>query len=319
MQILKRSGHYETCMGLHEQVRGLYTLRIRDAETKQVKREVGPFANDLTTIGLNRIGTATDPMPYGYVGTGTNAPQASDTSMGVFKVRNDSAVESNLSPTAPMWYDTLVLTYTFNAGTISGNITEVGVGWTVDSSSGLWSRQLILDGNGLPVTMTVLPNEILELVYALRYYPPGLEDFTGSFVLNGVTYNYLARLGNAGATRVVRYGYAGGPGIAQVYAAGATLGAITSTITGTGVPPPTVTHGTYVNNSLKATALSSFSLAQGNHASGIQAFAIILDTGGLKFFRSQTQMLLDKPIPKTNLNTMSITMETSWGKYTGPL
>lgn len=319
MQILKRSGHYETCVGLREQVRGLYTLRVLDAETKQVKREVGPFANDLTTIGLNRIGTAPNPMLYGYVGTGTNAPQSSDTAMGVFKVRNNTVVESNLSPTAPMWYDTLVLTYTFNAGTISGNITEVGIGWTVDSASGLWSRQLILDGNGLPVTMTVLPNEILELVYALRYYPPGLEDFTGSFVLNGVTYNYLARLGNAGATRIVRTGYVGGPGIYQTYAAGATLGAITTTITGAGVSNPSITYGAYVNNSLKAATTSSYSLAQGNHANGIQAFAITLDTGGSKFFRSHTQMLLDKPIPKTNLNTMSITMETSWGKYTGPL
>lgn len=319
MQIIKRSGHQETELQLKEGVKGYYTLIIKDAATGDVKREIGPFANDLTLLGLNRLGTSGDVLNRGYVGTGTNAPSNSDTSMGTFKVAHNSAADTFIAPQAPRWYATRVRTFTFNAGTINGNITEVGVGWTDTSVMGLWSRQLILDSNGLPVTLTVLENEILELVYALRYYPPGVEDFTGSFTLNAITYNYQARLARAASTQMLTGGSAGGPTMQECYAAGASLGSVTSTISGTTVPSGTISRLSYVDNSFKARAVTSFSLSQGNHASGIQAFQTALDQAGSRIFRSAAQFLLDKPIPKTNLNTMSFTMETSWGPYTGPL
>ena len=54
------------------------------------------------------------------------------------------------------------------------------------------SRSLILDNNGNPTSVTVADNEYLDVTYDLYFYPKTFET-TGTFELEGITYEYLNR------------------------------------------------------------------------------------------------------------------------------
>lgn len=300
-----------------QKVEGFYTLLVRDAKTHKIKREVGPFHNKITDIGLNRIGTG-PAMTNAYVGTGTTPAAFTDTTMAAFKVASSTAGPGNNTSKAPTLsnpYCSMSYVRRFAAGAISGNITEIGVGWAANPLNALWSRELIVDSGGNPITLTVLANEFLDVVYTIRYYI-STTDSAGSFVLNGITYNYTLRTAQLGGAYVDLTAVAGAPFIANFYAAGATLGAITSTPSGTTVSPvASVTYPAYVNNSYTLDCNSAIPLNGGNGTGGISA--ILLGTGnvvgGTGLFQNW-QMLLDKPIPKTASNTMAITFSRTWGR-----
>lgn len=300
---------------------GQYTLRVRDAKSKKIKKEVGPFSNLITDIGLNRIGTSPSVASDCYVGTGTVPPQVTDTTMSTYKVTSNSAgAITYTAGTSPTWICSASRVFTFNSGTISGNITEVGVGWASSPVNALWSRELIVDSNGNPIAITVLPTEILEVVYTLRMHIPQ-STFTGSFTLNGVVYNYTAKVRLAGVWRVMNSSMMFGPAIWDAYAAGCALSAgIGGSMTGTIVPSGAVKGPyAYVNNSLTRSGVTNFALTDANTPSGIQGFAIGPSHNNNyndSFLSMLYQMVLDKPIPKTNLNTMSFTMSISWTRYT---
>lgn len=318
--ILKRSNHFESELNLKSKVQGQYTLVIRDAETGKIKRQLEPFNNLITDFALNLCGTVGFSTTFGYVGTGTNPAAASDTNMGVFKVGSSDTAFSTITATAPSWYYSWVVTVRYGAGVITGNITEVGIGRDPAPLNNLWSRALIVDGSGNPVTLTILPNEILDVIYTLRYYPPGVSDFTGSFALNGVTYNYNARLANAASTSIGPGNVARGPAIEAVFGgASSVLGPVTGEPTGVLAAGGTTSTLAYTNGSYTANALTSFSLSQGNIADGgIQCFKTSMAIGS-SMFNSRHQFQLDQKIPKTNMNTMSFTMSQTFGRYTGPL
>lgn len=298
---------------------GQFTLRKRCALTGNVKQEVGPFSNLITDAGLNRIGTAGGVLSNCYVGTGTVPPAVTDTNMSSFKVTaNSRGAKVATAPVAPTWFSQVAYTFTFNAGTINGNITEVGIGWAASPVGALWSRELIVDSAGNPIAITVLENEILEVVYALRqYFNP--NDFTGSFVLNGITYNYTGRDSYLGGASITDSNPVKALCIGLCFTGSPALGPVTGTITGGTQMTvyPTLTDVPYSNNSYQRDGITLFPLAQGNAAGGIKAFTLS-SIGGIGFLSNSKQIVLDKAIPKTNLNTMSLTWRFSWSRYTPP-
>lgn len=298
---------------------GEFTIRKYNVETGQLVQEVGPFHNTITNIGLNKIGTGAA-FTYCYVGTGTSPATQVDTIMGN-RLATTATVQtsgSNSAPGTPYWKEES-RTFRFNAGAAAGNITEVGIGWGDSSvlTNYLWSRELTVDSGGNPVTITVLSNEFLDVTYTLRFYP-NLTDFTGSFMLGATTYTYTGRiatvtsigmqLAQSMAGLTTQTGYAG---------ASCALGPITGTITGASSTVGmngTVTQGAYVDNSMKRTCSTAFSLTQANVTGGIKAMT--LQSAASSLVSLFYQILLNNPIPKDNTRTMTLNMEHSWGRYT---
>lgn len=301
---------------------GEFTLRRRNANTNEVIQEVGPFSNLITNRGLNQIGTSGGWATHCYVGTGTVPPSESDTTMSAYKTTSNSLISTLNTPgSAPDWICRSSRTFVFNAGTISSNITEVGVGWAVSPVNSLWSRELIVDSGGNPIAITVLPTEILEVVYTLSLRVPQ-SDFSGSFTLNSIVYNYIGRAQSASAWRVGNDTPMYGPYMGDVRIAGATISAsIAGEPTGSfAAGSPSSNNLAYVDNSKARSCVTSFALSQGNGTGGVQVFTIYPrgSTPTDCFVVYRYQVRLDKPIPKTNLNTMSFTWSHSWDRYTPP-
>jgi hypothetical protein len=76
---------------------------------------------------------------------------------------------------------------------VAANLSEAGVGWGTSGST-LISRALIIDPiTQLPTTVTPLADELLDVTYELRYYPPLVDVTSPQVTLNGVVYNTITR------------------------------------------------------------------------------------------------------------------------------
>src|SRR5690606_36889932 len=64
------------------------------------------------------------------------------------------------------WFE-MAVRHQFGLGEAAGNLFRSGIQHT-STSGPLWSRALILDGQGNPTTITVLPDDFLTCYYTLR-------------------------------------------------------------------------------------------------------------------------------------------------------
>lgn len=155
----------------------------KDAECKQVVKDTGFFNNLITNTGMNRIGEVTTEASDSIVsfrnlcgrfvvGSGSAEPQFTDTALqnpvafapGVPSLVNES---SNYERG---WYE-ITVQYQFGQGQAAGNLSEIGIQYA-NASGPLWSRALILDAQGNPTTITVLPDDFLTCYYTLRIMIP---------------------------------------------------------------------------------------------------------------------------------------------------
>ena len=305
-------------MQLHNKIVGRYKIEkvINAGSALEYKVPVtGWFDNLITNTGLDLFGVLPIGTP-GYirtcmVGSSNTPPQFTDLAMGSLlgsKVLHSAHTASNSS--SPEYYRQVVLTYRLDAGVGTGNISEVGLGYSTVSGK-LFSRALVLDDIGNTVTISKGADEILDITYAFRVYPV-LTDFTGSFTLTGNkggSYNYTGRVANVGTIMQTSTGQPhtlifGNPSIT------AYNGSISSI---TGIPAGTASGSSstipaYVNGSYNTNFTATFSVAQGNLSGGIKSLQV---QGG----QMTWQIEFDTAIPKTSSDTLSITGNISWGRY----
>lgn len=304
-------------MKLKYSLEGRYNLIVRDGKTLDVKRETGWFNNLITDTGLNRLGTGT-PSNHALVGSGSAAPSVSDTTMNSFVAATTtlaSTIVNGVQATEP-YFGWTRKTYRFAAGVAAGNLSEVGVGW---GPAAVFSRALIRDPEGDPTTITVLSDEVLDVVYELRMYP-NLTDQEFELVIGGVTHECLMRAAivtTAAAWQPLYLLNNGAvPVDSPVYSAYAYTGAIGTILQA----PSGVFIGqdngsnltTYSNNSLKRTVTCYFDLGAGNHGSGIMS--LMLQQGYLALGTYQIQFT--PPIAKDATKIFNITFEMSWARKT---
>jgi len=199
-------------------VAGRYKLEAfkQDADGNEIAgtRRVAAdwFNNVITNKGLDMIGYSSVGSPSGYqymracaVGSGSAAPLPTDTGLasriGASATRFAAIDGRDLTvSTARFAYHRMV--YRFGPGVGDGNVSEVGIfGGTNDSTgtggalnpaADMFSRALVLDGEGNPTTVVVLPDETLDVTYELRLYMPN-NDVTGNITLNGQSIAYVLR------------------------------------------------------------------------------------------------------------------------------
>lgn len=130
----------------------------------------------LTGIGLT-AGTKITALGTGTGGTGT------------YTVDTSQAWASGTITTRD--YHEYSFLRRFAAGTGTGTVREVGIGWATGGGS-LFSRALVLDGSGAPTEISKASDEVLDVEYVFRYYPP-MDDVTGTITISGTDYTYTIR------------------------------------------------------------------------------------------------------------------------------
>jgi hypothetical protein len=315
-----------------QEVEGFYQLHavgFNEDGTEAYRRELTPiFPNLITDIGLDRMGDHSDWLAYCQVGTGTTAPANTDTTLTAFLAATNTqqSISFSVAGSAP-YYAQTQKTYRFGVGVATGNIGEVGIAWTNGSSS-LYSHALILDGGGIPTTITVLSTEALDVTYIIRVYPPTV-DVTGTISISSASYDYTIRAANVTNSTQPTSNGAGwgfGPGGSAGYRGltsnsnhtvgyTGTLGAVT------GVPSGSTANGLvsncsavndpYIPGSLSRSATVTWQLNGGNLSPGMRSMVFT-------FSWCCYQIQIDPYIPKTSSDILSLQFQHSWARKTLP-
>lgn len=266
------------------------------------------FQNLVTDIGLERIATASDFLTACRVGTGATAPAVTDTALSAQVGSAGSAARTSNVDTAQAsapYYAANTTTWRFPAGTATGNLSEVGVGWATTGAT-LFSRALILDSGGSPTTITVLSDEVLDVTYQFRIYPPTV-DTSGTVTLDSISYGYTGRASNV--TSASSWKVEDAAGFSTIIAYSGAIGAITSTPTGTTASGGSGADSAYSASSHVRQGVITWGLTAGNVAGGIRSIAY---THG--FARYQVEF--SPVIPKDGTKVLTLTLSHSWARKT---
>lgn len=305
---------------------GFYELNVKKLKDDSVVRTT-KFKNKITDIGLECVGTGW-PSVYAYVGTGTTPSRTTDIAMGNWRATASSVAGRTLTrqTTTPYWNQASAV-FRFNPGKATGNLTEVGTGWSNVTSAGasnyLWSRELIKDDAGNPITLTILDDEYLEVTYSLRWYPV-ITDVTGSFELSSVPYTYTARpfdINSWCLSYVTTWGEVGGPSLTKLVGGSPSFSSLPSLTGLTGFTGSTsivtgrTTANAYVPGSLRRTTTVSITPSEANFTGGITGIEVSNRTSNSFFAFYRWQVILNPPIPKTADNGLTLNLQISWGRY----
>lgn len=277
-----------------------------------VRPLTGWFPNLITDVGLNRIGTGSY-LNACHVGSNNTAPANNNTTLAGYIAGTTTIVATSIGAqaTAP-YYGWKRKTFRFGIGTATGNLSEVGVA-TAAANGGstiLFSRALILDEFGSPTTITVLSDEILDVTYELRLYPP-LTDVTQTVSITGSgSHDTITRASSVTSTGWGNYlgtGVTFDPtGGSNFDARSGELGAITGSPSGASSGSSTSYNLTYGNNTLYRDGGANFSLAQGN-VGGIRSVSWYTTLG---YFQTR----FDPVINKTATKTLNLIFRVAWAR-----
>lgn len=286
----------------------------RPIEASRVR--VAEFDNIITNQGLNRIGTNSDWLSAVQVGSGTAAPSVNDTGLQSFVAgtTTEQATSSSAQSTTP-YYITRSVTRRFGTGAAAGNLSEVGVGWAATGST-LFSRALIVDGGGNPTTITVLADEVLDVTYQLRVYPPS-TDVTGSVTITGIgsvaTTIRAANVTNAAnwglSNNGVRGGFSESTTVNLAYSGG--IGAITATPSGTS-GGAAATNAAYTSGTFQRAATITWGLNAANFG-GINSCMLRLEGSSASRF-GEIQIGFGTTIAKNATNTFTLNASHVWAR-----
>ena len=291
------------------QLAGRFMLRaIRPDGSERIVADW--FNNLVLDSGLNRIGTG-DIASTCVVGSGNTAPANAQTSLvALVGSTTTSPVADVKGSDLGNGFAYCRRTFRFPAGTATGNLAEVGIGW---GSTTLFSRSLIKDGGGTPTTVSVLADEILDVVYELRVYWP-TADATTVIDIGGTNYTVTVRPSDVGQwangtgmfNLLLGNGMASGIQDVLAYGPGS-LGANTDGPGGTFLNRPSTytLDGAYVNNSNERAAKIIASIA--DITSDIGAFSVFTPLGVFK-------MGFSPSIPKTSSNVLTLNFKLSWAR-----
>lgn len=287
---------------------GRFRLVVRRAVDDSVKTDTGWFKNIITDIGLNRIGTS-NAISLCAIGTGTSTPVAGDTSLQTIAASTSTAAPggSLTNEGTPNYASAREYGYRFNAGTLNGNYSEVGMGW---ASASLWSRALILNGGGSPTTITVLSSEYLDVYYMIRVVPD-LATYNSTVVISGVSYSVDRKPTSVSSTTYWKFGngavtWCTGGGVNPTAFSGG-LGAVTGSPSGASSAFDSATSGTYSNNSLEQTGIATAGLSYGNVSGGISSLAVYGSYCSYQFGFTPV-------IPKDNTKQLVLNGKVSWAR-----
>lgn len=309
---------------------GQFRLVIsKDAECKQVVKDTGFFDNLITNTGMNRIGTVTTNTntPISsfnslcgrfVVGSGSAEPQFTDTALQspVAFASSNSALDNQSSNYDRGWFE-MTVRHQFGQGEAAGNLSEIGIQHT-STSGPLWSRALILDEQGNPTTITVLPDDFLTCYYTLRIMIPKEdavfninvdygEDGIVPTIVTGRPLNANSSSAQSGWGLQTAATSTTGGAYLQFYTGGLAAPTADRPL-GSSIANPTYTFSIvpYVHDSFERYVTRTNELNEHNSQQ--------LRTARLEALMGCWQIEFDPPLQKDNTQTMEVTFGYSWAR-----
>jgi len=273
------------------------------------RRELANFPNLILNQGLDRlcVPSSYNVIFYAQVGSGSTPVAAGQTQLAAWLAGITAPLQADLTQlNEPPYYSESRKTWRFPEGRAAGVIAEVGVGWA-ETGQTLFSRALVLDAAGNPTTVTVLPDEALDVTYRLRVYP-SLVDSLSTLNINGVAHTLTMRPSRAGQRDQFNQPYVGDPNAAVFYstATGVYTGGIGPL---TSAPSGSESSGNstritvpYTPGTFRAEGRLRFPLTSGNLAGGLRSMEVRSLAGGL----GRYQIEFDPPIPKTDKQIFTV-------------
>jgi hypothetical protein len=304
-------------MNIQANAAGFFKLEVRKVNEDAPHTTIDWFPNLITNQGLDRLGVGAT-TSYCSVGSGNSTPVVGNTGLDLkvgSSASKDGTVSSGAISVAP-YYGWRRHSYSFPVNTVIGNLSEVGIGWGGGTNNdSLFSRSLIKDENGNPITLSIVEDDLLTITYELRLYPI-LTDSTGTINTGLGTHTYTLRAANVTKSQwygdLGYYNVLGYSSTAFVYPTD--IGDVFNIPSGSnsGYISSSETKATpYVAGSHYRDMELSFGITSGNNAAGIRSF-VWLSNQGLGAFQVQ----FEPAIPKTNLQRFDITIRVGWGRYT---
>ena len=309
-------------VNVNAQVGAIFQMVTHKGDLTQPVQDTGEFKNIVLNTGLDRMSVGTY-ISQCNIGTGNSTPVATQTSLDSFLASVTSPVSaskaSGVQTTTAPYYAWQRQTWRFNPGVGTGNISEVGLGW---SNTNLWNRALVKDLGGSPVTITKLADEYLDVIVELRVYLP--STISGSFALKD-------KLGNTISTHTVSGKpyfvsppstalYTGvviiGGSQTQLFVYSGSMGAtITNSPTGTQnfTRDYTTTYTYPTTTSVKA--VFKFELDYGNTIAH-KSFYVWLHNCIVPIGCVGIQWELDNTISKNNSQELTYAVTMTWSNYT---
>ena len=310
-------------------ISGRYRMVVhKDEAMKEIIHDTGEFDNLITNVGMNRWGeviTNTGSTIGAFrtlcgefvLGSGQRPAAFTDTALQspVKMAAGNVTLQSESSSYSRGWYE-ITVRYQSTRGEFAGNLSEIGIQHT-SLSGPLWSRALILDMDGNPTTITVLPSDFLTCYYTLRIHIPQTDavfnidvDYgsDGGIVPTVVTARPLSteiaapHIGWGLQTLITRIWawlqfYTGGLAVPTAYnPLGTPIGNQTDSFTA--VP--------YITDSYQRFATREDGL---NDHLGDN-----LRTAKLEALYGAWQLEFDPPLKKNNTQTMNLTFGYSWAR-----
>lgn len=305
-------------------MKGFFRLQCINKFSGKITQDTGWFPNTILNAGRNVMATRSDWMNYCQVGTNGTFPvlladRQAETSLGNFFAGTSTiqTTTNGQAGSAP-YYGWKRKTFRFAAGTVAAVLQEVGVGWSAAGGSTLISRAPLLDPVlQTPTTITPLIDEILDVTYELRYYPP-LVDSLSQVTLDGIVYDTITR---AASVTGDRWSADIGSAIGQHssfssdwLAYDGDIGAITTTPSGltANCDNANQSNSGYSNNSYEMQVNCSTGSTGWNLGLGIRSIRIRTTAGDY-----QTQfnaVSTGNRIPKTSLYTMNMAWKIAWAE-----
>lgn len=273
------------------------------------------FPNLILDQGLNRQGTQTVNVNACQVGTGNSTPIASQGSLdnriaGTTTIQSSTETAQSSSP----FYRARTIVFRFAAGTATGTLAEVGVGWSATLAGSLYSRALILTAGGSPTTITVLADEVLDVTYQNRLYYSETDGSYNATITGVGTLTVTARASRVNATCNWNMGQGGvwrvGTGSGSVY--NGALGPITGIPSGTASSSDGFSNAAYVNNSYQIAGSIIWGLNVGNLAGGVLSVVGRFGDSSGQFGEMQYQF--SSAIPKVNTQVLTINFLHQWAR-----
>lgn len=316
-------------MHAHSRFAGRYRLYVQKEKSEAIVKDTGWFDNLITYQGLDQIGNPPIYNLTGFflnthcgVGTGTTVPTSSDVALeaplAMYPPSAASHIEGGAiayvaasSPT-PAYYR-CIWTYTFPAGTATGNLSEVGVGGALlgDTTPRLFSRALIVDGGGAPTTITVLSNEALTVTYELRLYLDQTDN-AYSFLINTTSYSGTFRRALIETAPFLYYSVQIGPFHAMYLTSyNGTIGTVSQSPTGTSGSSNAyseMSQNSYIPGTYFRDFSRTISTSNDNLSGGISALMTVSPHGNWQFSVSPA-------IPKTSSVSLQLNWRQSWSLY----
>ena len=282
-----------------------------------MERSVGPFHNLITTLGLDRFGSlqADQVYKYAHVGTGTATPAFTDTTLatwlGVVNTGDPTSTSTGNSG-APDYYSYRRLVYTSAVGQLGNNtLTEVGISGQTTTGN-LFSRELIRDIGGSPVSFPILSDEQLEVTYELRNYPP-LTDNAATITISGVSFDTITRaISVSDASAWAPASWAGGNNPSLHSSPSVNVAYTGNLVSVTGSAPSgslggasSITTAAYSNGNFYRDNAAIW-----NAASGVGSIRTVV----FKWWMARFQVQFDPVIVKTNIQTLTLNQRISWAR-----